>query len=201
MVRFSALLLVLVACACSRPADRPSTANSGAATTAAITKLPAFDAARMLADIKVLSSDEFEGRAPGSKGEELTVTFLQDAFTKIGLKPGNTDGTFVQPLPLVGITATNTRPLTVTGRGKTTTFRWRDDLVAWTKRVADTASIENSELIFAGYGVDGSGIQLGRLQGRRRQRQDDPGARQRSADSERVRSVAARRRACSTARR
>jgi Zn-dependent M28 family amino/carboxypeptidase len=107
----------------------------------------------MLGDIKVLSSDEFEGRAPGSKGEELTVKFLQDAFTKIGLKPGNTDGTFVQPLPLVGITATNTRPLTVTGRGKNTTFRWRDELVAWTKRVADTASIENSELIFAGYGV------------------------------------------------
>jgi Zn-dependent M28 family amino/carboxypeptidase len=107
----------------------------------------------MLGDITVLSSDEFEGRAPGSKGEELTVKFLQDAFTKIGLKPGNTDGTFVQPLPLVGITATNTRPLTVTGRGKTKTFRWRDDLVAWTKRVADTASLENSELIFAGYGV------------------------------------------------
>ena len=107
----------------------------------------------MLGDITVLSSDEFEGRAPGSKGEELTVKFLQDAFTKIALKPGNTDGTFVQPLPLVGITATNTRPLTVTGRGKTTTFRWRDDLVAWTKHVADTASIENSEIIFAGYGV------------------------------------------------
>jgi Zn-dependent M28 family amino/carboxypeptidase len=107
----------------------------------------------MLADIKVLSSDEFEGRSPGSKGEELTVKFLQDAFTKIGLKPGNTDGTFVQPLPLVGITATNTRPLTITGQGKKTTFRWRDDLVAWTKRVADTASIENSEIIFAGYGV------------------------------------------------
>ena len=56
----------------------------------------------------MLSSDEFEGRAPGSKGEELSVTFLQDAFTKIGLRPGNTDGTFIQPLPLVGITATNT---------------------------------------------------------------------------------------------
>jgi Zn-dependent M28 family amino/carboxypeptidase len=153
MVRFSALLFLLGVCACSRPADPPSTASSTAATTAAITKMPAFDAARMLADIKVLSSDEFEGRSPGSKGEELTVKFLQDAFTKIGLTPGNTDGTFVQSLPLVGITATNLRPLTVTGHGKKTTFRWRDDLVAWTKHVADTASIENSEIIFAGYGV------------------------------------------------
>ena len=115
--------------------------------------MPSFDAGRMLADIKSLSSDEFEGRAPGSKGEELTVKFLEDQFKKIGLQPGNTDGTFVQSLPLVGITASNTRPLTVSGNGKKATFKWRDDLVAWTKRVTDTSSLDNSELVFAGYGV------------------------------------------------
>ena len=115
--------------------------------------MPSFDAPRMLADIKTLSSDEFEGRAPGSKGEELTAKYLEDAFKKIGLQPGNTDGTFVQSLPLVGITASNTRPLTVSGHGKKATFKWRDDLVAWTKRVTDTSSLDNSELIFAGYGV------------------------------------------------
>ena len=151
MSRSLVLLFVLGLSACSRPADQPAAA--GPAPTVAISKMPTFDAARMMADIKVLSSDEFEGRAPGSKGEELTVKFLQDAFTTIGVRPGNTDGTFIQPLPLVGITATNTRPLTITGKGKKTTFRWRDDVVAWTKRVADTAAIENSELIFAGYGV------------------------------------------------
>ena len=74
-------------------------------------------------------------------------------FKKMGLAAGNIDGTYIQDLPLVGITATNTKPLTIAGGGKTTTFRWRDDVVAWTKRMADTASIENSELIFAGYGV------------------------------------------------
>ena len=154
MARISVLLLLVGVCACSRPAEQPPAASDTNTTApVAITKTPTFDSARMLGDIKVLSSDEFEGRAPGSKGEELTVKFLQDAFTKIGLRPGNTDGTFIQALPLVGITATNTRPLTITGRGKTSTFRWRDDLVAWTKRVADTASIENSEIVFAGYGV------------------------------------------------
>jgi Zn-dependent M28 family amino/carboxypeptidase len=115
--------------------------------------MPTFDTGRMLADIKTLSSDQFEGRAPGSKGEELTVTFLEDQFKKIGLQPGNTDGTFVQSLPLIGITAGNTRPLTVRGHGKKASFKWRDDLVAWSKRVTDTSSLDNSELIFAGYGV------------------------------------------------
>ena len=50
----------------------------------------------LLGHIKVLASDEFEGRGPGTKGEELTVKYLVDEFTKIGLKPGNTDGTYVQ---------------------------------------------------------------------------------------------------------
>jgi Zn-dependent M28 family amino/carboxypeptidase len=154
MARFSPFVLVLLVSACSRPAEQPAAAPP-ANTTApvAVAKMPTFDAARMLADIKTLSSDEFEGRAPGSKGEELTVKFLQDAFTKIGLQPGNTDGTFVQPLPLVGITASNTRPLSISGQGKKATFKWRDELVAWTRRVTDTASLENSEIVFAGYGV------------------------------------------------
>jgi Zn-dependent M28 family amino/carboxypeptidase len=154
MVRLLSLLLVLGVCACSSTAERTAAAPA-ANTTApvAVAKMPMFDAGRMLADIKTLSSDEFEGRAPGSKGEDLTVAFLEDQFKRIGLQPGNTDGTFIQPLPLVGITASNTRPLTIAGQGKKVTFKWRDDLVAWTKRVTDTASIENSELIFAGYGV------------------------------------------------
>jgi Zn-dependent M28 family amino/carboxypeptidase len=155
MVRFVPLLLVISVSACSRSAEQPAAAAPAGNTTApvAVAKMPSFDAARMLADIKTLSSDEFEGRAPGSKGEELTVKFLEDQFKKIGLQPGNTDGAFVQSLPLVGITASNTRPLTVSGNGKKATFKWRDDLVAWTKRVTDSSSLENSDLIFAGYGV------------------------------------------------
>jgi Zn-dependent M28 family amino/carboxypeptidase len=154
MARTLVLLLLLVVCACSSPPEQPPAPDANAtAAPVTITKMPSFEAARVLADIKALSSDEFEGRAPGSKGEELTVKYLEDEFRKIGLQPGNTDGTFTQPMPLVGITATNTQPLTVTRRGSKTTFQWRNEVVAWTKRVTDTAAIENSELIFAGYGV------------------------------------------------
>jgi Zn-dependent M28 family amino/carboxypeptidase len=155
MGRLAVLLLVVIACACSRQPSENGTAHSAATpSAAAIDTMPRFDSARLLEHIKVLSSDEFEGRAPGSKGEELTVKYLEDEFKKIGLQPGNTDGTYIQNLPLVGITGANASPLTVTGGGKKATFKWRDEVVAWTRRVADTASIENSELIFAGYGVN-----------------------------------------------
>src|SRR5438105_14959340 len=57
----------------------------------------------LLAHIKTLASDEFEGRAPGSKGEHLSTKYIADQFRAIGLKPGNPDGTYVQEVPLAGI--------------------------------------------------------------------------------------------------
>src|SRR5687767_14477268 len=112
MGRLPALLLVLAACACSGGSDSsPAVSGDRASSTTAMKSMPEFQTARMLEHIKVLSSDEFEGRAPGSKGEELTVKYLEDQFKKIGLRPGNTDNTYVQNIPLVGITGANTRPM------------------------------------------------------------------------------------------
>ena len=118
----------------------------------AMSALPDIDTDRVLAEIKTLASDEFEGRAPGSPGEERTVNYLVEQYKQMGLKPGNTDGTYIQKVPLVGITADGA-PLTVRLNGKDETFRWKDDVVAWTKRVTDTVSIQNSEMVFVGYGV------------------------------------------------
>ena len=60
----------------------------------------------------------------------------------------------MQKVPLVGITGTEARPLTLTKDGKKQTFKWSNDVVAWTKHVTDGATVENSDVIFAGYGVE-----------------------------------------------
>ena len=112
-----------------------------------------IDQKAILERINVLSSDEYEGRLPGTKGEELTVAYLTGESKKLGLQPGNPDGTYVQKVPLVGITGAQAQPFTVTKGGQTRTFKWSDDVVAFTKRVQDNVSIANSDLIFAGYGV------------------------------------------------
>jgi Zn-dependent M28 family amino/carboxypeptidase len=152
-----AALVLSFACSKSEPPPAASAPAAAPATTAskgpAITTMPKFDAAPILDRIKAMSADEFEGRKPGTKGEELTVRYLEEEFKKLGLKPANTDGTFVQKVPLVGISATNTKPLTVTGSSGKKTFKWADDVVAWTKHVADGAEIANSDMIFAGYGI------------------------------------------------
>jgi Zn-dependent M28 family amino/carboxypeptidase len=149
----SFVLVLLLAASCSKPDTGAPATTATPATSAAITKAPKFDGGEILARIKALSADEFEGRKPGTPGEERTVKYLEDQFRQIGLKPGAADGTFIQKVPLVGITGANTQPLTITKGTQKQTFKWKDDVVAWTKRVAEGAAIENSDLIFAGYGV------------------------------------------------
>ena len=79
-------------CACSKPETPPPGAPVARPSSApvTITTMPRFEAAPVLERIKALSADEFEGRAPGSKGEDLTVKYLEDAFRTLGVKPGNT---------------------------------------------------------------------------------------------------------------
>ena len=143
---FTSIAAVILVVACSAPAPAPP-AEPVKPT------FPAIDGQAILQHIKVLASDEYEGRAPGSKGEDLTIQYLTDQFQKIGLKPGNTDGTYIQKVPLVGITPENTGPLTFRKGSRSLRLKYKDDAVAWTKRVTDSVSIDNSEIVFVGYGV------------------------------------------------
>jgi Zn-dependent M28 family amino/carboxypeptidase len=152
---FGLVLIVFAAACSSSPAPASSTVDAGPSVPVghvAIGQLPDIDMAAVLTHTKTLSSDEFEGRLPGTKGEQLTVAYLTDQFKKAGLKPGNVDGTYIQKVPLVGITPAPT-PLVVKKGRQEQTLRWREDFVAWTKHVTPTAGITNSELVFVGYGV------------------------------------------------
>jgi hypothetical protein len=144
----------------------------------------------LLAHIKVLASDEFEGRAPGSKGEDLSVKYITDQFKKIGLKPGNPDGTYTQEVPLAGIKS-EPRMSFVIG-DKTMDPKYPDDFVASSARLHPEIKIEKSGLVFVGYGVV-AGVRLERLQKCRCEGQDVADADRRSADSRSKRSVKARR--------
>ncbi|HEV2130606.1 MAG TPA: hypothetical protein VGR27_05865, partial [Longimicrobiaceae bacterium] len=94
------------------PPER-TTAIAGAPGTQ--TALASITAEGILRHTTVLASDEFEGRAPGTRGEELTVNYLTEHFRQMGLQPGNPDGTYVQNVPLVGITTRGTASFDVKG--------------------------------------------------------------------------------------
>ena len=138
----------------SSPAPAAAGGTSLPAPAVPLASMPRIAPDRILEHIKVLSSDKFEGRAPGTKGEELSVAYLETQFKDLGLAPGNPDGTYVQKVPLVGITGSEARPLTFVKDSRALGLKWKDDVVAWTKHVADNASIANSDVVFAGYGVE-----------------------------------------------
>jgi len=135
-----AALAIAALCGCSRETGAPTAA------------LASFSGERLLNHIRVLSSDEFEGRAPGSKGEQLTIKYMEDQFRAAGLEPGNPDGTYLQNVPLVGITPDPAMKLTLTGHGQTLQPKFPDDYVAWSKRVTETSAID-ADVVFVGYGV------------------------------------------------
>jgi Zn-dependent M28 family amino/carboxypeptidase len=111
-----------------------------------------FSADRLLGHIRRLSSDEFEGRGPGTKGELRTLAYLEEQFRDMGLEPGNPDGTYLQTVPLVGIQPDPQMELAFTGQGKTMHAVFQKDFVAWTKRMVDSVGID-ADMIFVGYGV------------------------------------------------
>lgn len=107
----------------------------------------------ILSHITTLASDDYEGRSPGTKGETLTVNYLTEQFKRIGLKPGNPNGTYTQEVPLVGFTAQNPTGFFTVGNKKIET-RFPENIVIVSRRqVEEDIVVENSDLVFVGYGV------------------------------------------------
>lgn len=101
--------------------------------------------------VSKLASDEFEGRAPASRGEELTIRYLIETLKGAGLEPGNPDGTFVQKVPLIGITSEIDIAMRINDAG--VEMGQPADCVLSCFRLEPEISITNSELVFVGYGI------------------------------------------------
>jgi len=122
-----------------------------AATVSASVPAPDFSADRIRHHIEVLSASEFEGRAPGTLGEEKTVAYLTGCFRQLGLLPGNPDGSYVQDVPLVGITSRTETTFSI-GERKIMPV-WINDYIATSPRLVPSVEVKDSEMVFAGYGV------------------------------------------------
>ncbi len=154
----SALLfgLALLA-ACEGPVSRNgagSAAGGGAAVSAATAAqaLQSITVQDLLTDIARLSSDDFGGRAPGTAGEDSTVVYLENRFRAMGLAPGNHDGTYVQAVTLVGVR--NRARGSIEAGGETLTLTFPDNFAAVSYRDAQQARVEESPVVFVGYGVE-----------------------------------------------
>lgn len=139
---FFTLLSILAITAC----------NQSTQTVASDEGISSFNADNLKKDIAVLASDSFMGRKPFTKGETLTIDYLQKQYASIGLEPGN--GTsFVQDVPMVNILATAAPQMQVKSAKSSFNLKAYDDYIIWTDKTDSAISLDNSDLIFAGYGV------------------------------------------------
>jgi Zn-dependent M28 family amino/carboxypeptidase len=144
----------LAACKPEAQAPAPEPAAAPAPVTpAAFAFKDAIDAADFGEHVRVLASDEFEGRAPGTPGEEKTVEYLKSQFERMGLKPGNGDSYF-QTVPMMETTADESATMNIDVNGKPHTLAFGTDMVIGTRTGQPEVKIDGSELVFVGYGVD-----------------------------------------------
>ena len=114
--------------------------------------LAAFSADSLGKHIAELSNDDFEGRKPFTEGETKTIQYLKDKFIAVGLEPGNGNSYF-QEVPMVNITTHAAPAMQVQSAGGNFSLKGPDDYVIWTDKTDAAVSLDNDELVFAGYGV------------------------------------------------
>lgn len=143
----AAALLTVAACNAS------DTATKAVAEAIPDVTVPEISLKTMQDVVGALASDAFEGRAPGTAGEEKTVALLIDRFKAAGLEPGN-NGSWTQDVPLVEITAENVSPLTFTGGKAPLSLSYGSDYVVGSYRVQPKAEVKDSDVVFVGYGIN-----------------------------------------------
>jgi len=149
-----ALALVLAVLAgCQRDQQPPAAEAPPAATLPAHTFGPEISTEDLSHHVRILASDEFEGRAPGTRGEQLTVDYISSQFRRLGLQPGNGDS-YTQSVPMMRTTADPATVLSIRDAAGIRTLAFGSDMVVGTSSGEAEVTLEDSELVFLGFGVN-----------------------------------------------
>lgn len=113
----------------------------------------AVSADNLTTTVKTLASDLFEGRAPGTVGEDRTIGYLIARFQDLGLEPGGLNGQWVQKVPLLHTMLGAPKTLAFDGSNGTMPVEQSKDIYVSTVRPDDVAKIAHAPVVFVGYGV------------------------------------------------
>ena len=121
-----------------------------AQSTDQVTEISADEITRT---VKTMTLDQFEGRAPGTAGEDRTIGYLIGRFEALGLEPGGVDGSWTQPVPLLHTALGKPETLSITSKGKATALNAGKDIYVSTLQPRDRVTVEDADMVFVGYGV------------------------------------------------
>ena len=142
--------IALIACSSEEPASEQAEQAAAAGVGSAIDQITEEYIREVMIEI---SSDEYEGRGPATKGDQMTREFLVEQMTEIGLEPGMPDGTWEQPFQMVSVNTQPPEGWTFAGHGKSVAFDFYDDFMVNGNNQQANPSVENAEVVFAGYGI------------------------------------------------
>jgi Zn-dependent M28 family amino/carboxypeptidase len=118
-----------------------------------VTASDSITAVDLKSKISVLASDDFRGRAPSTIGEEKTISYLAEQFKQSGLKPAN-NGSYFQEVSLIKLTADKSMKLDINSGKSKVSLKYSDDFIGSTPMVTDFINIDNSDIVFVGYGIN-----------------------------------------------
>ncbi len=143
------------ACSKQEPASEPAAtvAEAESGNQAALQASLQIEDAYMREIIKEISQDSYEGRGPGSRGDDKTRKYLSERMAELGLEPGGVDGGWEQPFELVGVNASQPDEWVFSGHDKSLTLKQWDQFIVGSGMQEEHAGFEDAELVFVGYGI------------------------------------------------
>jgi Zn-dependent M28 family amino/carboxypeptidase len=121
---------------------------------AAFAALETISPERIRGHVRFLSLDLLEGRGTGQRGGDIAAEYMATQFAQFGLKPAGDNGTYLQKVPLVGITTNAQTTFTLSGpRGESSNLKLLDDYVAYDQTQMPASDID-AEIVFVGYGIE-----------------------------------------------
>ena len=150
-LRAAPVLVLAAALAGCSSGDQGAARDTTVSAAALAPAMAAITSDNILQHVNRLASDAFEGRGPGTAGEDSSVAYITEQFKALGLAPGNPDGSYIQPVSMIGYTS---HPeASIVAGGKTMRLRFPGDYVAVSRRNANDIRVDNSDVVFVGYGV------------------------------------------------
>jgi Zn-dependent M28 family amino/carboxypeptidase len=122
-------------------------------SSAAFAAMETISPERIRAHVRFLAHDLLEGRGTGQRGGDIAAEYIATQFAVYGLKPAGDDGTYMQKVPMVGITPmSGTTFSLVPSKGDAVALKVLDEYVAYDQTQQPQSEID-APIVFVGYGI------------------------------------------------
>jgi Zn-dependent M28 family amino/carboxypeptidase len=148
------LLVVIAAAQQDPPKPHPESRFGSHLSPAAIAAMQSIRPENIETHVRFLSDDLLEGRGTGQRGGDIAAAYIATQFALYGLKPAGDNGSYLQKVPMVGVTpGADTRFTLVSANGPALNLKPLDEYVAYDQTQQPESNVD-AEIVYVGYGIE-----------------------------------------------